>query len=83
MLGKACSVWYNAVIRGDVNSIRIGDNVNIQDGAIIHATFNKYAVSIGNNVSIGHRAIVHGCTIEDNVFDRNGKYRNGRLCSGK
>ena len=68
LLGKSCSIWYNAVIRGDVNSIRIGDNVNIQDGAIIHATFNKYAVSIGNNVSIGHRAIVHGCTIEDNVL---------------
>lgn len=68
VLGDDCSVWYNAVIRGDVNSIRIGNKVNIQDGVIIHATLNKYAVSIGNNVSIGHRAIVHGCTIADNVL---------------
>lgn len=67
-LGDACSVWFNAVIRGDVNSIRIGNKVNIQDGAIVHCTFEKAATTIGDNVSIGHRAIVHGCTIHDNVL---------------
>jgi carbonic anhydrase/acetyltransferase-like protein (isoleucine patch superfamily) len=66
--GKSCSVWFNAVIRGDVNSISIGDKVNIQDGAIIHCTYQKHATVIGNNVSIGHNAIVHGCTIKDNVL---------------
>ena len=65
-MGQDCSVWFNAVIRGDVNSIRIGNRTNIQDGAVIHCTFEKAATVIGNNVSIGHRAIVHGCTVEDN-----------------
>ncbi|KAA5540387.1 gamma carbonic anhydrase family protein [Adhaeribacter rhizoryzae] len=67
-LGNDCSVWFNAVIRGDVNSIRIGDKTNIQDGAVIHCTFQKAATVIGNNVSIGHNAIVHGCTVHDNVL---------------
>lgn len=66
--GDHCSIWFNAVVRGDVHTIRIGDNVNIQDGAIIHCTFQKAPVSIGNNVSIAHQAIVHGCTIHDNVL---------------
>lgn len=63
-----CSVWFNAVVRGDVNSIKIGSKVNIQDGAIIHCTYQKADVVIGNNVSIGHRALVHGCHISDNVL---------------
>lgn len=67
-MGKQCSVWFNAVIRGDVNYIKIGDKVNIQDGAVVHCTYQKYGTNIGNNVSIGHNAIVHGCTIEDNVL---------------
>jgi len=67
-MGKQCSVWFNAVIRGDVNFIKIGNKVNIQDGAIIHCTFNKYPTQIGSNVSIGHNAIVHGCTLHDNVL---------------
>ena len=67
-MGTACSVWFNAVIRGDVNSIRIGNKVNIQDGACIHCTYEKTKTLIGNNVSIGHHALVHGCTIEDNVL---------------
>ena len=67
-MGNNCSVWYNAVIRGDVNSIEIGDNTNIQDGAIIHCTYQTAATKIGNNVSIAHNAIVHGCTIHDNVL---------------
>ncbi len=66
--GKNCSVWYNAVIRGDVNRIEIGNKVNIQDGAVIHCTYQKHATKIGHNVSIGHNAIVHGCEIEDNVL---------------
>lgn len=68
VMGNDCSVWFQAVIRGDVNSIRIGNKVNIQDGAIIHGTFERAATSIGNNVSIGHRAMVHGCTLHDNVL---------------
>ena len=60
VMGQGCSVWYQAVVRGDVNSIRVGDFVNIQDGAVIHATYEKAATLIGNNVSIGHNAIVHG-----------------------
>lgn len=68
IFGEQCSVWYNAVIRGDVNAIKIGDKVNIQDGAVIHCTYLKHATTIGNNVSIGHNAIVHGCIIEDNVL---------------
>ncbi len=67
-MGDECSVWFNAVIRGDVNYIRMGNKVNIQDGAVIHCTYLKAATNIGNNVSIGHRALVHGCTIHDNVL---------------
>jgi carbonic anhydrase/acetyltransferase-like protein (isoleucine patch superfamily) len=67
-IGEQCSVWFNAVIRGDVHYIKIGNKVNIQDGAVIHATFQKSPTTIGNNVSIGHNAIVHGCTIHDNVL---------------
>ena len=66
--GDDCSFWFQVVVRGDVNSIRIGNKVNVQDGAIIHCTYQKAATSIGDNVSIGHRAIVHGCTINDNVL---------------
>lgn len=66
--GANCSVWFNAVIRGDVNQIRIGNKVNIQDGAVIHCTYQKHPTIIGNNVSIGHNAIVHGCEIKDNVL---------------
>jgi carbonic anhydrase/acetyltransferase-like protein (isoleucine patch superfamily) len=68
ILGENCSVWFNAVVRADVNSIIIGNNVNIQDGAIIHCTYEKHATLIGNNVSVGHNAIVHGCEIKDNVL---------------
>jgi carbonic anhydrase/acetyltransferase-like protein (isoleucine patch superfamily) len=68
VLGSNCSVWFNAVIRGDVNSITIGNKVNIQDGAVIHCTYQKHPTIIGNNVSIGHNAIVHGCTFKDNVL---------------
>jgi carbonic anhydrase/acetyltransferase-like protein (isoleucine patch superfamily) len=68
VIGDNCSVWFNAVIRGDVHSIRIGNNVNIQDGAIVHCTYQKAPVTIGNNVSIAHNAIIHGCTIHDNVL---------------
>lgn len=67
-LGHSCSVWFNTVIRGDVNFITIGNKVNIQDGAVIHCTYKKHPTVIGNNVSIGHNAIVHGCTIKDNVL---------------
>lgn len=66
--GASCSVWFNAVVRGDVHFITIGDKVNIQDGAVIHCTYQKHPTIIGNNVSIGHNAIVHGCTINDNVL---------------
>src|SRR3982751_1241214 len=66
--GDDCSIWFNAVIRGDVNSIRIGNRVNVQDGAVIHCTYEKTKAIIGNNVSIGHNAIVHGCVIHDNVL---------------
>jgi carbonic anhydrase/acetyltransferase-like protein (isoleucine patch superfamily) len=68
IMGDNCSVWFNTVIRGDVNSIRIGNKVNIQDGAVIHCTYQKTKTVIGNNVSIGHNAIVHGCTIQDKVL---------------
>mgnify|MGYP001810972448 CR=1 FL=1 len=68
VMGDNCSVWFNAVVRGDVHYIRIGNNVNIQDGAIIHCTYQKAPVNIGNNVSIAHAAIIHGCTIHDNVL---------------
>lgn len=68
VMGDNCSVWFNAVVRGDVNYIRIGNKVNIQDGAIVHCTYQKAATEIGNNVSIGHNAMVHGCKIKDNVL---------------
>jgi carbonic anhydrase/acetyltransferase-like protein (isoleucine patch superfamily) len=68
IMGDDCSIWFNAVLRGDVNSIRIGNKVNIQDGAVIHCTYQKTKAIIGNNVSIGHNAIVHGCTLHDNVL---------------
>jgi len=68
IMGDDCSVWFNAVVRGDVNFIKIGNKVNIQDGAIIHCTYQKAGTTIGNNVSIGHNAIVHGCTVHDNVL---------------
>ncbi len=67
-MGDDCSVWFQAVVRGDVHFIKIGNKVNIQDGAIIHCTYQKHPTIIGNNVSIGHRAMVHGCTIHDNVL---------------
>ena len=68
IMGDYCSVWFQAVVRGDVHSIRIGNRVNIQDGAVIHATYKASPTTIGNNVSVGHNAIVHGCTIHDNVL---------------
>ena len=68
VMGDQCSVWFQAVVRGDVNSIRIGHKLNIQDGAVIHGTYERAATTIGNNVSIGHRALVHGCTLHDNVL---------------
>jgi gamma-carbonic anhydrase len=68
IMGNDCSVWFNTVIRGDVHRIRIGDNVNIQDCAVIHGTYKKAYVSIGNNVSIAHNATIHGCTIHNNVL---------------
>lgn len=67
-MGNECSVWFNAVIRGDVHYIKMGNRVNVQDGAVIHATYQKSPTNIGNNVSIGHNALVHGCTIHDNVL---------------
>lgn len=66
--GDDCSIWFTAVLRGDVNRIVMGNKVNVQDGAIIHCTYERASTTIGNNVSIGHRAIVHGCTICDNVL---------------
>lgn len=68
IMGDNCTVWFNAVVRGDVHSITIGDNTNIQDGAVIHCTYQKAKTVIGKNVSIAHNAIVHGCTVEDNVL---------------
>lgn len=68
VMGDHCSVWFNAVVRGDVTHIHIGNNVNIQDGVMVHGTYKKAVVEIGNNVSIAHNAIVHGCTIRDNVL---------------
>ena len=67
-MGDECSVWFNAVVRGDVHYIKMGNKVNIQDGAIIHCTYQKAPTNIGNNVSVGHNAIVHGCTVHDNVL---------------
>ena len=66
--GNDCSVWFNAVIRGDVNTITLGNKVNVQDGAVIHCTYEKHPTTIGNNVSIGHNALVHGCTLHENVL---------------
>lgn len=66
--GDDCSIWFQAVVRGDVHYIRMGNKVNVQDGAILHCTYQKAPLNIGNNVSIGHRAIVHGCTVHDNVL---------------
>ncbi|MEN9949690.1 MAG: hypothetical protein RLY85_442 [Bacteroidota bacterium] len=68
VMGESCSIWFNAVVRGDVNAIRMGNKVNIQDNAVIHCTYEKHATTIGNNVSIGHSAIVHGCKVNDNVL---------------
>ncbi len=68
IMGENCSVWFNAVVRGDVNSIIIGNNTNIQDGAIIHCTYQTANTIIGDNVSIAHNAIIHGCTVHDNVL---------------
>ncbi len=67
-MGNQCSIWFNAVLRGDVHFIKMGDKVNVQDGAVIHCTYQKSPTTIGNNVSIGHNAVVHGCTIHDNVL---------------
>jgi carbonic anhydrase/acetyltransferase-like protein (isoleucine patch superfamily) len=66
--GDECSFWFQAVVRADVHSIRMGNKVNVQDGAVVHCTYKKSPTNIGNNVSIGHKAIVHGCTIHDNVL---------------
>jgi len=68
VMGDNCTVWFNAVVRGDVHEIRIGNNTNIQDGAVIHGTYQKSGTYIGSNVSIAHNAVVHGCTIHDNVL---------------
>ena len=68
IIGDQCSIWFNAVLRGDVHYIKVGNKVNIQDGAIVHCTYQKSPTNIGNNVSIGHGAIVHGCTIHDRVL---------------
>lgn len=67
-MGRNCSIWFNAVIRGDVHYIKLGDQVNVQDNAMLHCTYEKFPLEIGNNVSIGHNAIVHGCVIKDNVL---------------
>ncbi len=68
VMGDQCSVWYSAVIRGDVNYVRMGNKVNIQDGAVVHGTYQKYSTNLGSNVTVGHNAIIHGCTIHDNVL---------------
>ena len=67
-MGNECTIWYNAVLRGDVNSIKLGNKVNIQDNAMVHCTYKKTGTVLGNEVSVGHNAIVHGCTIEDKVL---------------
>ena len=67
-MGNDCSIWFNAVVRGDVNYIKMGNKVNIQDGAVIHATYKTAPTNLGNNVSVGHNALVHGCTVHDNVL---------------
>jgi carbonic anhydrase/acetyltransferase-like protein (isoleucine patch superfamily) len=68
VMGNECSIWFNAVIRGDVHYIKMGNKINVQDGAVIHCTYQKNPTNIGNNVSIGHNAMVHGCTLHDNVL---------------
>lgn len=68
VMGDNCSIWFNAILRGDVHYIKIGNKVNIQDGAVVHCTYKKSPTNIGNNVSVGHNALVHGCTINDNVL---------------
>ena len=68
IMGDDCSVWFNAVVRGDVNSIKFGNKVNIQDGAVIHCTYQKTITTLGDNVSVGHNAIVHGCQVGNNVL---------------
>ncbi len=68
VMGNDCSIWFNAVVRGDVHAIKMGNKVNVQDGAVIHCTYQKNPTTIGNNVSIGHNALVHGCTVHDNVL---------------
>lgn len=67
-MGEGCSIWFNAVIRGDVNSITVGERVNVQDNAVIHCTYEKWPTHIGDDVSIAHNAVVHGCTIHDRVL---------------
>ncbi len=67
-MGRDCSIWYSAVIRGDVNSIRFGNKVNIQDGSVLHCLYQKSVIEIGNNVSVGHNVTIHGAKIEDNVL---------------
>ena len=68
MLGDNCSIWFNAVLRGDVHYIRVGNNTNIQDNVVVHATYKKSPTNIGNNVTVAHGAIIHGCTINNNVM---------------
>ncbi len=68
IMGDNCSIWFNAVLRGDVNSIRIGNNVNIQDGSVLHTLYQKSTIKIGNNVSLGHNVVIHGAEIQDNVL---------------
>ena len=68
IMGDECSVWFNAIISGDVHYIKMGNRVNVQDGAVVHCTYKKHPTNIGNNVSVGHNALVHGCTIKDNVL---------------
>ena len=65
VLGKGCSIWFNSVLRGDVNSIRIGNNVNIQDGSVLHTLYQKSTIEIGDNVSVGHNVTLHGCHVRD------------------
>ncbi len=68
VMGDGCSIWFSAVVRGDVHSIKMGNKVNVQDGAVIHCTYQKNPTEIGNNVSIGHNALVHGCIVQDDVL---------------
>jgi len=68
IMGDECSVWFNAIISGDVHYIKMGNRVDVQDGAVVHCTYKKHPTNIGNNVSVGHNALVHGCTIKDNVL---------------